>query len=444
MKKKIVFAVVTVFVVLSCVMMLAACNNGGGSSSDGDEFKLPEGSRPSLASRISAEDKAIIEAGIGDDASVEQLRAAVIKAYDVANASRIEPNRSLMVQESLMGLKPFGGIKAEDTMDNMLASVLMHGFTLTAGDVWFNQFAANVYKVADNLDILGTMMGAMGSEMMKQSYHTADDEYYFVIIKGEEAEVDCEYLRFPYADYRLTKEPQKYEYDEFLEVTHALDAPGEIYNMDFVEDIIADNATIEYVEDGGYWDIHFEVDMSADPELLTNWYRLPQKDMQEGGQSINSYLYYRANFQLWDTGYVKSYHAEYARDAGMASSITIDTFNYLWDEDEIMNIVSDDYRLDDLGELDKLAEFRSLEDYVAYYSNAETVAARMGSTMIIIIVVAAVVAALLIFIIIREILIKTGKMPKTAAKRAARKERRKAAKENKNRDIDLDETDFEM
>lgn len=406
-------------VVILCIPIFTACDNGvvsvATAAEDSEEFTLPEGARPTLASRLTDEDRRIIDLGASGNATAEQLRTAVIRAYDVANNSRMQSNTSLMVQESIMGINP-GGVNANTTMDDVMGTVLMHGFTLSAGDVWFNQFAATVNSIKGNIGFMGTIMNAMGSEMVKQSYHTADDEYYFVIIKGDEAEVDCEIDRFPYAYYRLTQEPQKYEYDEFLEVTHTLNAPGEIYNMDFVADIIADNATIEYVEDGGYWDIHFEVNMSADPELIENWYRLPQKDMKEGGQTINQYFYYRSNFQLWDNGYVKSYYAEYARDAGMGSSITMDNYKYLWNEDEIMDIVSDDYRLDDMSEFDRQTMLGSLSDYVEYYSDAEIVEARASKTMIILIcvgvavgIVVLAIIALIIFAIVRKVRIKQGR-----------------------------------
>ncbi len=422
--KRIVCAALVLALMSFALVGLAACN-----TKYPDEFEMPTGTKPSLQNRISEQDLAVIEAGLAQGADETAKKNAVIALYNVANSSRIEDNLSLMVQSTLMGILPFGGISEDYTFESdtpPVGIVNMRGFTLRNGQNWYNEFVAEMLE-----NELSFIMAEM-TTMVKVNYHLASDPdaYYFNIIKTSQVEADCDIVRFPYSSYKLIQQASKYDLDQYKDKANVLDAPNEIYNMKFVADIIADGATITH--ENGVYKVHFAVDPKADKALLEEWYRLPQKDMKEGNQEIKAYLRYICDFEVWDNGYAKSYVADYARDAGMGSGITLDKFNYLWNEDEIMDIISSDYRLDDYSILERQSMgLDSVDGYINYYINADIVKGKLQPLYIALIVIACVVAVAIAIVIVIEVLVRKGKLPKLAAKREAAKQKRLQKKEAK-------------
>ncbi len=407
---------------------LAACNDNESHDDYKGEFKLPVGLKPDLKNRIAASDLDIINGALAEGADAATKKEAALRVYDIANSSRIEDGTSLAVQDSKMGIMGLlDKVKPTTTLASTSATVTMHGFTLKKGGDWYGEFVAQVDKDSGYMAELMTMF----STMLKINYHreSAPDDYYFNIIKSSSIEADCGISRFPYSSYKITKEADVFDLEGFKNATNILDAPNEIYNMDFCEEILADDVTIEHKD--GVYKVHFTVDPNADGELLKQWFRMPQKDMKEGGQEIKSYLRYICEFEVWDNGYAKSYYAEYVRDAGMGSGITIDRFNYIWNEKEIMDIISDDYRLDKLDNESK-NKLHNIEDYIDLYTSAGTVKAKMPTLYIVLIVLGCVAFAAIVAVIVVEILVRKGKLPKLAAKREAKKQKRLAKKtENK-------------
>ena len=134
---------------------------------------------------------------------------------------------------------------------------------------------------------------------------------------------------------------------------------------------------------------------------------------------------------MWNNGYVKSYFAEYARDAGMGSGLTVDKFNYIWKDDEILNVISSDHRIKKEGINDKNT-FKTYADYIKYYIDQDIVASTLPPLYIALIVIGAVVFAAIVAVVVVEILVRKGKLPKLAAKREAKKQKRLAKKAAKN------------
>ncbi len=435
--KSAICILMTLCILLVALVGFAACDDK--APDYGGEFELPVGLKPVLENRMEASDIDVIDSALAEDADVATKKKAALMLYDIANASRIEDGTSLAVQDSKMGIMGlFDKVKPTTTLASTSATVTMHGFTLKNGGDWYGEFVAQVDKDSGYMAELMTMF----STMLKINYHreSAPDDYYFNIIKSSSIEADCGISRFPYSSYKLIKEAEVFDLDAFKNATNILDAPNEIYNMDFCEEILSDDVVISKAD--GAYKVRFTVDPNADSELLKQWFRMPQKDMQEGGQEIKSYLRYICEFEVWDNGYAKSYYAEYVRDAGMGSGITIDRFNYIWNEQEILNIISDDYRLDKFDALSK-NKLNDIDDYLELYMSAGTVNAKMPTLYIALIVIGAVIFAVIVAVIVVEILVRKGKLPKLAAKREARKQKRlakKAAKKGKSNEADGSET----
>lgn len=428
MKKKILSVVVIILLLATLSLGLFACN----SNDTNGVIDLEDGSRPNYVSLLLAEDISLINAAMAKDADEATKKKAVMTLYNVANYSRKNTSLSLMIQNSNVGVPSY------------LGTVIMHAFTLRSGDSWYYQLATGIDSP------MASVMGALGAGIVKVAYTLDGGDYYYSLIKDFDfsgTESDCSLETFPYATFKLTKEPTLYAEDSFKEEIHYLDSMLEINNMAFCEEIIADGAKISYDKEHGYYTVDFEVDMSADSELISKWYEMAQKDMQVSGNSITGYNSYKATLQVWNNGYAKYFKSYADRTAtGSASGKPVDEFKYFWVEQEIMALLSQDTSVENVEEM------TAPIDYIAFYTNTEIVKAKTNGFVIAAIVIGCVLGAVIITVIIIEILVRCGKLPKLAARRKARKDKRRkkrAAKkgesfESLDGDLDMNESDVEQ
>lgn len=408
MKKKFGIVLLTVALTVSCLLGLCACNGRSG----GDDLVLRTGSRPNHSSIISQNDLEIINTALSDGATEEDKKTAVMALYDIANYSRQNTELSLMLQSSDAGID--------------LGDVIMHGFNLKNGDKWYYQLATEATSPDEGWSmLLGNIAG-----LLKVAYTSGDGNYYYTVIPGGEPQCNCKVETFPFASFIVTREPVLYNEEAFKKELHYLNGMHEINNMKFSKDIIADGAEITYNADERFYTVKFSVDMEADSELLQEWFALPKEDMAVGGQTLKGYIYYNAVLEVWDNGYAKSFQSTSSRDAGyFASGKPSDKFEYLWNENEILELLEEDESIDSLVK----AGLNSVDDYIDYYSNPELVSAKLGKLAIIGIavgsVIGAIVIAIIVTVIVIEVLLKKGKLPKLAAKREAKKQKKLAKRE---------------
>ncbi len=406
MRKKIGLLILSVVFLVSCAAVFAGCNK-----TNDNDLDLVGGRRPDYPSLIDGDIKSVIQAALDENADESVKKQAVIALYDIANASRKNTSLSLMLQNSVAGVALMSDV-----------DIVMHAFNLKSGNRWYYQLATDV----DTGSNFGNNLITIFAGLLKVAYTDANGDYYYSIIKGQESNCDCTLPTFPYATFDLTQKPVKHSAESFKEELHYSESIHEINNMIFCEEIIADGSKITYDAENGVYKVEFSVDMNADYSLLKDWYALAQKDMQVSGNSINYYNYYNAVLEIWDNGYAKSYSCEYDRDAGTASGKTKDEFTYLWTESEIMSLLRED------GSIEASALMNTVEEYIEYYSNPETVAAKMSGTLIGLIVAGVLIGIIIVgsisAAITVNVLIKKGKLPKLAAKREAKKARREEKK----------------
>ena len=406
MRKKILVGILVVSMLLPCAVLFAACNG----TRTGSDLILTGGSRPQYQSLFTSDNLKLIKAAMSDDATEEQKNAAAIVLYDTANYSRKNTSLSLVLQKSNAGIS--------------MGDVVMHAFNLKSGDKWYYQLAT---QVSTGNDLMDNIMAAFAG-FLKVGYTNGDGVYWYSEVMGSASNCDCTVESFPYASYVLTQEPTGYDEDSFKEKLHYLDSMHEINNMQFCAEILKD-IKIAYDAEHGFYRVEFAVNMSADRDLITEWYAMAQKDMQVSGNSIKKYNYYEAVLEVWDNGYAKSFKSESSRDAGMASGDPVDEFTYLWVKDEIMELLQEDERIRFSSALD------SPEEYIDYYSNPKTEAARLNQSIIGLIVTLSLIGAIIVLSIVTlitvKVLMKNGKLPKLVAKSEARKKKKlqkKAAK----------------
>lgn len=401
MRKKFLVLTLVLVMILSCAVLFTACDKGSGTQRPID---VEDGSRPDYDSLFTADDMALINAAMAEDASEEVKKQAVMVLYNTANKSRKDTPLSLMVQNSDVGVQPVS-----------LGTAIMHAFNLRQGDSWYYQLVTEVNGT------FSSVMEAFAG-ILKVAYTTGDGTYNYAFVKGSEPEMSCSVETFPYASFKLTAKPQQYEYEAFKEEIHFLDSMHEINNMAFCAEIIADGAEIKYNGEKGYYTVKFAVDMASEYDLIEEWYAMPQKDMQVSGSSIKRYISYEATLQVWDNGYAKYFISNADREAtGMASGKPMDEFKYYWVEEEIMALLKQDTSV----VVDDDAELTTPADYISYYSGKEIVKGKLLSDLYIaIIVIACVIVAVIITVIVIEVLVRKDKLPKLKEKREMRKEKR--------------------
>ncbi len=416
MRKKLVSLLSIVVIVVLGAFAFTACNH---KTDNGEHaFALPSGTRPQLPNRLTADDRTVIEAGLKSGASADEARAAALRLYDVANQSRIQAGVALMVQDSVMGI---GSVDENSVVDDFGLKVKMRGFTLSDGKRWFNQFVAK--GEAGGLEVL---FGSM-TDMAKVSYRLEDDSYYFINLSsgGVDLATKVDHNEFPYASFKLVKEPVKYDRESFIQKAHILTAPNELCNVDFAAAVLNDDAEIAH--ENGVYSVKFSINLLQSGE---EWFREPKADMADGNQTLERYCKFKCELELWDNGYAKSFTADYARVAkGMSSNATLDKYTYIWNEDEILDIISDDFRLAEMSDLEKAVQFDEVSDYIDYYIGIEVQSGRLAGIFIALITIGCVIVVAIVCVVVIEILVRCGKLPGLAAKRAERKQKKLAKKQ---------------
>jgi len=412
--KKAIGLVLVLLLVISTVCIFTSCDKEDNYIPE--EFSLAQGTHPTYASLITPEIQTVINAGMAANAGDDEKQTAVIALYNIANKSRMETPVSLALQNSDAGID--------------IGSVIMHGFTLRNNDKYYYQMATSVSTINPTL----TKLMSEFAGLLKIGYSVDGNEFNYVIVNGSASECDCSITTFPYATYKLTEEFTKYAKTQYIDVLHCLVNQYEINNMDYCAEII-DPDSVKITLQDGYYKVHFAVDCkNGDENLLKAWFKKADEDMQVSGNNIEKYNSYEMDLEVWDNGYAKySITHEDRKCSGMASGKPVNEFTYLWNEDEILSILSQDQEIKNKYANTEYAEsFTTIDSYLAYYSTHEVVAAKLSEMKIVGIVVGSVVGAIIISIIIAAITIETGlkkgKYPKIAAKRAAKKEKRVAKK----------------
>lgn len=416
MKRKVTSLILVLIIVFLCAA-LVACNK-----TERAEFELPEGAYPStLTNLISSENLDVINAALDVNASETAVKDAVMLLYTIANGSRDIAATSLMVQKTDM----------TPAMD--LGYVAMRGFTLKEGDRWFYQFAAQ--GVSED-ETAALFLNAFGSQQLQIGYTKGDGKYYYFKEMSEKPECDCSLTMFPYANFKVTRSLDLYETeDDFQAARYYLNSQLEINNMNLCKEIIKDGAKITYDASAHLYKVEFEVDcVNGNQDLLKEWYACANKDMMDSGNKILGYNYWTATMEVWDNGYVKSFVSDEDRRAGsgsgpfgeIAGGQTTNAYEYLYGVNEIRELLAEDARFNQ-GTRGTFSIEEFLDGYEAIANNKQP--ASMGKlTKIIIIVVVVVVVVIVGIIVLIEVLVKKGKLPKLAAKRQKRKEKRMAKK----------------
>lgn len=446
MKKLLCISLVVAMLLLSVLCFVACDSSSSSVSADAGEFIKDVAkivTAPDAAgSLLSAEDAQLIADAFDESLSEDEMALAVKKAawllYDTANKSRTQnEGTSLMVQRSLGG--------------NSLGRVYMNGFTLQNGDSWYYQLVSQAAQgeVGSLAWVANAMKSIAGNLQIAYTTDSKTFEYFYIM--GNETQLDCSSNVFPYASYIIPEGEEPTTYDSF----EAYQADRncrvnqlELNNMGVCEELMT-NCSVEHstTEDGeGYYTVTFDIDcQNGDKALLEEFWKYSKLDLDIDAFPIkNTINAWRAELEVWDSGHAKAFRSY--EDWSMVVTVVFDfpvdstpsnEFVYVWNDDEIIDIISQDERADRIisanvfaSDEDKISS--CIAEYVAKAQNETTFVFDFFTLTIVL--VACVVGAIIIVSIVLAILFKKGKLPKLAAAFERDKARRRAITEQNRQD----------
>lgn len=437
MEKKALCLLMSVVVLLLSAFCLVACNEGEVEVLDGEYIeeimKIATSPKESL---LSGDDLELISQAMDESIEIGNRQAlikeAVIMLYERANSSRIDNKGvSLMVQRSLGG--------------NAQGRVYMRGFTLQNGDSWYYQLPAQA-SLGDTsgFETIAKLMAPIVGNL-QIAYTTQDNGYDYFYIMGTKTKIDCTINSFPYATYVIPNDATSKHYDTFEEYQadrNCRYSQLELNNMGVLEccDLLT-NCTLEHKD--GYYLLTFEVDCeNATQEQMVEFQKYSKLDLDIGVLPIdNTIKKWRAELEVWDSGYAKAFRSYEAWDMVVTVGFKIpiestpsNEFVYVWNADEILKIVAQDGGAKEIIEANLLAsDVDKIQTCINFYSakaQNKTITVFDYSTLVLAIV-GVIVVALIITIVTLVILFKKGKLVKLASVVEKNKARRRAVSEKK-------------
>lgn len=432
--KKFVCIFAVIIVLCSCTLFFVACNKEEVIAPTGDFLAdvAKISTRPDYESIFSDGDVTLIQKAVDGSATPDEMKDAVLALYNTANRSRISENKglSLMVQDSLGG--------------NKMGRVYMHGFTLQKGDKWYYQLVSqaaegDVAGFEGFAELLSPIAGNL-----QVAYTSGDGKYHYAYIMGSDTQLDCSPATFPYASYIIPEGDEPVVYDSFEAYQaerNCRDSQLELNNMRIYKSLLNDDGlSIEYDASQKFYTLKFSINCTNQKSAeFLDFQEMSRRDLDTGTflKINNTIVGWRAEVEVWDNGYVKAFRS-YENWVMKVLGQNIDSnpqneFEYLWKADEIVEVISQDERIQSIMETYLGASDEEIiEHAIEYYSDPQSVYVFDWFTFWIALG-ASILGAIIVVIIILAILVKVGKLPKlkAALERMVQKdrERRQAIKD---------------
>lgn len=442
MKKTLCILLVIANLILG-VFMLAACDSSEPVISTGEYIHdvdmiatAPKGLKDLLEDddAVNTLSKAFDDT-FDEDQKQEAVKEAVLLLYKTANKSRIDSETnggvSLMVQRSLGGSEQ--------------GRVYMNGFTLQNGNSWYYQLPAQaVTGDTEGYEDMAALLSFMAGNL-QIAYTTEDGGYDYFYIMGDKPQLDCSLEVFPYATYVIpsTEKPTHYDtFEAYQADRNCRDSQLELNNIGVVECAeLMTNCTIEHLD--GYYRVTFEMDCeNATKAQMDEFQRFSKLDLDIGLPIDNTILKWRAELEVWENGYAKTFRSYEEWDMKVMTIFSVEStpsneFVYVWNEDEILSVVCQDSAVAERVNANPFDSDREkIQTCIDYYAKK----AQNESTFVfnfytlVLVLVCCVVGAIIIVSIVLSVLFKKGKLPKLAAAIERDKERRKAISEQNKAD----------
>ncbi len=428
MKKAVSIIVLLVIVALSTTLFVA-CDKTQAIEPSGDFLAdvASVSTMPDYATLFSDSDVTLIRKAIDGTATNAELKDAAMVIYNTANSSRITENQglSLMVQDSLGG--------------NKMGKVFMHGFTLQSGNKWYYQLASQAAEgEVEGFESLAKILSPIAGNL-QVAYTNGDGKYHYAYIMGQDTALDCSVATFPYASFVLPEGDEPKTYDSFSDYQadrNCRDDQLELNNMRIYKKLLNDDISIEYNETEKFYTLTFSINCEDQTcKEFQDFQAMSLLDLDTGTflKINNKIVGWRAEVEVWDNGYVKafrSYENWQMRVLGNdIESNPQNEFEYVWNADEIVKIITQDENLHAYIRANNLDDDMDIINAaIEYYSDPSTVYVFDWYTFWIALT-GSIVGSIIIVIIVLAVLAKLGKLPRLVAWFEKVKQEDKARKE---------------
>ncbi len=335
-------------IVISVILILAMVSVFAAGCKKKDPY-IPEaldieaGSRPDLASGITANELIVINAGLAVNATEAQKKAAVLTLFNAAD--RVQRAASI-----IMNISDGGGYAKTGAEGYMT----VRGFYFRSGNTYYSQTAgevtsANVGTLIPNAtNVARNMLDQLGRTYSPdlETFHRAKAK------DGKAAKKPnvSAYENFPYvsADFSGCSN-EEFDLDEWKVESRILNNVGELSNFNFNVNAIKD-AVVSYNDDDKFYRIDFALDTSNKDAAYDSVVNYARAGLREASTSEDlDYVKYVVSMEIWDNGYVRSFTTEEnwvatLKVVGLPISGMSDSKNttvYYWKWEEIKEIVEE-------------------------------------------------------------------------------------------------------
>ncbi len=306
-----------------------------------DKLDVEAGSMPEVASQILPAELALINAGLEEDASDADIKAAVLALFYAADRIQREAELVFTISD--------GGGYAKTGAEGYMT---VRGFYFRNGDSFYSQSAGEVTS-ANVGAFAATTVARNMLDQLSRTY--TDDMATFYRAKAEKGSKAnrpnvSAYSHFPYvtADFSNCTE-NSYNLDDWKTEARVLNQVGELSNFDFKAEAIKD-AQISYNPDDHFYRIAFALDTgkkgTQDYEDVVNFAR---GSLREASTSDDlDYVVYNMALEIWDNGYIRSTSSVENWEAtlniltgihGVSDSQNVTV--YYWDWEEIQEVIDE-------------------------------------------------------------------------------------------------------
>ena len=281
---------------------------------------------PDFAVSYSAAEQATITAGMKEDASEEEIKAAIALIYNKANYNKIHNTESAVAV-----LRGEGDAAIQVGSLEPSGTMIVRGIKVQSGNEFYYQKAAPIIKCSID-ELMSTLEGSLNQQ--ERVYSNGTDDFRATgslkgdksRIKTKEAELETETVPFIKVD--IPETINKYNSKErFYTDSYYLEDPREITNFK----ITADAIVLKELKEGESYIELVEVKDSMDYYLCRFSLDVNNKDcvdlartyLRDSAKSDDlEYGYFDVVLEVWVNGYLKQMHDDEKWEGTLNSSGT--------------------------------------------------------------------------------------------------------------------------
>lgn len=350
------FLIVISVILLIAIISVATVGCKKPTPPDIKPLDIDAGEMPDMACQILPAELAIIDAGLDEDATDAEKKAAVLELFNAADRIQREADLLFTVSD--------GGGYAKTGAEGYMT---VRGFYFRNEDAYYSQSVGQVTS-ANLGTIAATDYARNLLDQLSRTY--TSDMQTFYRDKAEDGEhanrpnvTASESFPYTSADFSGCAS-ETFNLDDWKEESRILNEVGELSNFDFNTDAIK-NALIVKNNAENLYRIEFELDTSNKNEAYDNVVDFAREGLREASKSTDlDYEVYKVVVEIWTNGYIRSFSTVENWEASLKVVSFLPTIHgvsdssnlvvYFWDWDEVKDVIDD---CEDYEEIETADEF---------------------------------------------------------------------------------------